>query len=328
MGAEHRPDDAGGKPFMEQVFEDQAGPPPSPPPVSASPDPSDVDVAAEADADGDLVPESAPEQASDDAAELAGQEPETPAGQPVTEQGHEQGQAFIDQVFEDQSRPPKQAELMALGLAVPEPGAAAEADAGDLSGDATTDVEKATASEPAPVVVAELSLAEQTLVDEAMKKSGLIWVSTPAVPAGRAFWHSWLDSTAYLLTGPGEQPDPGWTAGSQVSVLVRSKDNAHRLVTWDAIVTPVDPADDDWEAATTALAAGRLNLSESAQAPSRWASGTARVYRLQSTGTIGEGPGSYADASHRAAPVPTSATTTVGKPWVLHKRGHSGRPLS
>ncbi len=182
--------------------------------------------------------------------------------------------------------------------------------------------------DPEPRAPAELSASEQALVGEAMKKSGLIWVTTPAVPAGRAFWHVWLDETAYVLTGPDEQPDPEWPDGAPVSVLVRSKDNVHRLVTWDAIVTAVDPGDEDWQAAATALAAGRLNLSDSQRAPQRWAAGSARIYRLTSTGTLGERPGSYSDASHRAAPLATSATTTVGKPWVLHKRGGSGRSLS
>jgi hypothetical protein len=249
----------------------------------------------------------------------------------------EEHKPFIDQVFEDQARELSPEEAAELGLPLPD-----EADDPDeleevdppaeslLPADSVVAGSAGLAEpevvEPPPPV--ELADDDRALVDEAMKKSGLIWVTTPAMPSGRAFWHAWLAPTAYLLTGPGEQPDPDWPEGSPVSVLVRSKDNAHRLVSWDAIITRVDPADDDWDAATAALVAGRLNLRESQTAPARWAEGGALVYRLQPAGTLGERPGTYSDASHREAPVPTTATTVTGKPWVLHKRGHSGRPLS
>lgn len=255
----------------------------------------------------------------------------------------EEHKPFIDQVFEDQGRELSPEEAAQLGLPLPvEPEASFwGADAHDPEASPAETAEGAEAAaepepvpepepepEPEPPTPADLPDDERALVDEAMKKSGLIWVTTPAMPSGRAFWHAWLTPTAYLLTGAGEQPDPDWTDGSPVSVLIRSKDNAHRLVSWDAVVTRVDPADEDWDAATTALVAGRLNLRESDSAPARWAEGGATVYRLQPAGTLGEKPGSYSDSSHREAPVATAATTVTSKPWVLHKRGHSGRPLS
>lgn len=176
--------------------------------------------------------------------------------------------------------------------------------------------------------VSEPPMETQALVDEAFKKAGLIWVTTPAAPLGHAFWHVWVGSVAYVLTGPGEQPDPRLADGDDVAVVVRSKDTWHRLLTLTAKASRLRPDDADWAAATTALAGSRLNLHDSEHAPERWADELFAVYRLEPTGEISEAPGNYSAESHRAAPVPSPATTQGKKPWVVHKRGHSGRPLS
>ncbi|MQA96363.1 MAG: hypothetical protein GEV11_17580, partial [Streptosporangiales bacterium] len=48
------------------------------------------------------------------------------------------------------------------------------------------------------------------LLDEAMKKSGLVWIT---VPGGRPSpaWYVWRAPAAYILTDGGEQPVPGLT---------------------------------------------------------------------------------------------------------------------
>ncbi len=171
-------------------------------------------------------------------------------------------------------------------------------------------------------------LLDEALLDEAMKKSGVIWVTTPAEPRGRGFWYVWLERTAYVLTGPGEQPDPGWADGAAVTVIARSKDTTERLVTFAASASRLTPDAADWDAASVALAAGRLNLAAADSAPARWASGSAVLYRLRPIGSLVERPGHYSSESHRAAPLPSPATTQGKKPWILHKRGGSGRPLS
>ena len=86
-------------------------------------------------------------------------------------------------------------------------------------------------------------------MDEAMKKSGLIWVSTPDQPGGRAFWHAWLDGEVYLLTGSGEQPDPDWSREARpvVEVARAQQGQPASPVTWDAIVTRCRPRRRDWE---------------------------------------------------------------------------------
>lgn len=163
------------------------------------------------------------------------------------------------------------------------------------------------------------------LVAEALRKSALLWLVPPGAGRHSAYWHAEVNGTAYLLSGPGEQPDAEVADGDTVRVLVRSKDNGHRLVTFDATVRRLRPDDDDWPAATSALASNRLNLRSAPTAPARWRDPAFRLYRLIPTGTVHEQPGEYTDASHTAAPVPTPATTAQPRPFVLHRR-HTRRP--
>lgn len=67
-------------------------------------------------------------------------------------------------------------------------------------------------------------LLGQALIEEATKKSGLVWVQGPDGPA-RALWHVWHEGAACLIgDGPGEQPLPGLADGAEARVTVRSKD--------------------------------------------------------------------------------------------------------
>src|SRR4051794_28611319 len=65
--------------------------------------------------------------------------------------------------------------------------------------------------------------ALSTLLDEATKKSGLVWVR-PAGQGQRAHgvWHLWQDGAAYVLTGGLEQQLP--PLDDHAFVTVRSKD--------------------------------------------------------------------------------------------------------
>jgi hypothetical protein len=217
-----------------------------------------------------------------------------------------------------------------LDIAADEPPAAALADEPPAAALADQPPAAALVEEPAVVEPPrELSRFERSLVDEALKKAGLIWVRTSAAPNGRALWYVWTDGCVYVVTGGDEQPDPGLGDGDVV-VVVRSKDTMSRLLTVRCVAARVSGDDDDWAAATTELAKGRLNLREAADAPNRWLDAeTYAVYRLTpTTEAFDEGPGKYAPQSGRATPVPTQATTAGARPWVLHRRGGSGRPLS
>jgi hypothetical protein len=164
--------------------------------------------------------------------------------------------------------------------------------------------------------------ALSALVNEAAKKSDLIWVRA-AEPGYRsqAMWHLWQDGAFWLLTGGLEQPAPEDLA-ERALVTLRSKDKGSRLTTIEADVSVVDPASDDWAAIAKALQTERLNLPDSEQAQARWAR-ECTLYRLVPTGAVVETPDDPSTTAHRAAPPPTPARSRVPRPW--HLRGRPSR---
>ncbi|MFB7221111.1 hypothetical protein [Streptomyces sp. NPDC056227] len=156
------------------------------------------------------------------------------------------------------------------------------------------------------------SLLGPALVEEATKKSGLIWVRGTG-PA-RALWHVWHEGAAHLVgDGPGEQPLPaGLADGSAAEVTVRSKDKGGRLIAWTAAVMELAPHSDEWEAAVAELKGKRLNAPDAEQMTERWAR-ACRVLRL----APGESRTELPDTSHAAAPLPTPATTRRPVPDAL-----------
>ena len=147
-------------------------------------------------------------------------------------------------------------------------------------------------------------LLDQALVEEATKKSGLIWVAGPGVPA-RALWHVWHEGAACLVgDGPGEQPLPGLADGGGAEVTVRSKDKGGRLVTWPAKVVELTPGSEEWAAAVAELKGKRLNAPDGEAMTERW-SRECRVLRLEPAGATTELP----DGDLAEAPLPTPATT-------------------
>ncbi|THA71720.1 hypothetical protein E6R60_28205 [Streptomyces sp. A0642] len=153
------------------------------------------------------------------------------------------------------------------------------------------------------------TLLGPALVEEATKKSGLIWVRGTG-PA-RALWHVWHEGAAHLVgDGPGEQPLPaGLTDGATAEVTVRSKDNGGRLVAWPASVVQLAPHSEEWEAAVAELKGKRLNAPDAEQMPERWAR-ECRIIRLTPLDARTDMP----DTSGAAAPLPTTATTRLPVP--------------
>ncbi|MCX4883413.1 MULTISPECIES: hypothetical protein [unclassified Streptomyces] len=162
-------------------------------------------------------------------------------------------------------------------------------------------------------------LLDQALVEEATKKSGLIWVSGPGVPA-RALWHVWHEGAACVIgDGPGEQPLPGLADGAAAEVTVRSKDKGGRLVSWPAKVVELAPGSEVWEATVAELKGKRLNAPDGEAMPDRWAR-ECRVLRLEPAGASAPLP----DGSLAEAPLPSPATTRepmpAGLPRLLLKK--------
>ena len=171
--------------------------------------------------------------------------------------------------------------------------------------------EAAPAAPPAPD-------PQEALLAEAATKSGLLWVDVPGDRAWPA-WHVWVDGTAYVVSGPGEQALP--ELPESVVLVLRSKDTGGRLLRVAARAEPLRPEDARWEPATTALKAARLN-APAGDVVGRWAA-EATVTALVPQLPLLEGPGGYDDASGAAAPAATPATTGTWRPW--HLRGRPRR---
>ncbi|MET9546154.1 MULTISPECIES: hypothetical protein [unclassified Streptomyces] len=163
------------------------------------------------------------------------------------------------------------------------------------------------------------ALLGPALVEEATKKSGLIWVRGEGSPA-RALWHVWHEGAACLVgDGPGEQPLPGLVDGGLAEVTVRSKDKGGRVIAWTATVSELAAGSEEWEAAVAELKGKRLNALDAERMPQRWAE-ECRVVRLAPLEATTELP----SGSLAAAPLPTEATTRqavpAGLPRLLFKR--------
>ncbi|OXY98153.1 MULTISPECIES: hypothetical protein [Streptomyces] len=163
-------------------------------------------------------------------------------------------------------------------------------------------------------------LLDLALIEEASKKSGLIWVKGADAPAARALWHVWHEGAVCLVgDGPGEQPLPGLTDGGSAEVTVRSKDKGGRLVSWPATVSELAAGSPEWEATVAELKGKRLNAPDGEEMPGRWAR-ECRVLRLVPTGSVATLPSD----SLASRPLPSPATTRqpipAGLPKLLAKR--------
>ncbi|MFZ3559661.1 MULTISPECIES: hypothetical protein [unclassified Streptomyces] len=162
-------------------------------------------------------------------------------------------------------------------------------------------------------------LLDAALVEEATKKSGLIWVRGER-GVERALWHVWHEGAACLVgDGPGEQPLPDLVDGGAALVTVRSKDKGGRLVGWRAKVVELAPGTEAYEAVVGELKGKRLNAPDSETMPERWAR-ECRVVRLEPAGSTVP----VADGSLAAPPVGSPATTRnpvpAGLPKLLRRR--------
>ncbi|GAA2227938.1 hypothetical protein [Streptomyces nogalater] len=164
-------------------------------------------------------------------------------------------------------------------------------------------------------------LLDRALIEEAAKKSGLIWVRGAGAPAARALWHVWHEGAVCVVgDGPDEQPLAGLDDGGTAEVSVRSKDKGGRLVTFPVTVRELPSASEEWQATVAELKGKRLNAPDGEEMPARWAR-ECRVLRLVPAGPVAPLP----DGSLAERPVPTPVTTRAavpaGLPKLLMKRG-------
>ena len=164
----------------------------------------------------------------------------------------------------------------------------------------------------------------RALVEEACRKSALVWLRPIGTDRSQAVWHVWVDGAVHVVTGGIEQPLPDLEDGSEVDVTARSKDTWGRVATFRATVRTLTPEDAGWEAAVTELHAKRLNPPDGEAQPDRWAR-ESRVVRIEPTGRLVERPGHLPQRSLAAEP-PGSPATTRGKlPFVVGRRARRRR---
>ncbi|CAM5423242.1 hypothetical protein [Streptomyces purpurascens] len=162
-------------------------------------------------------------------------------------------------------------------------------------------------------------LLGQALIEEATKKSGLVWVQGPDGPA-RALWHVWHEGAACLIgDGPGEQPLPGLADGAEARVTVRSKDKGGRLVSWSARVTELAPGSEAWDATVAELKGKRLNAPDGEAMTGRWAR-ECRVLRLVPTGATAPLPEDSLSEPPLPSPAITRRAIPAGLPRLLLKK--------
>ncbi|RKT16061.1 hypothetical protein BX285_0386 [Streptomyces sp. 1114.5] len=174
-----------------------------------------------------------------------------------------------------------------------------------------------------PAAATADAFLDQALLEEAAKKSGLLWVRADGQDQARALWHAWHDGAVVVVGEGGEQPLHGLAPGAGAVVTVRSKDKGGRLTGWNARVVELAPESEAWRGAVEELKGKRLNAPDTDAITERWAR-ECRVLRLEPTGALTEHPGAMPDGSHAAESMPTPATTRrpipAGLPKLLFKR--------
>ncbi|MCW3842083.1 hypothetical protein ONA70_18450 [Micromonospora yasonensis] len=155
------------------------------------------------------------------------------------------------------------------------------------------------------------------LVDEAVKKAAVCWVSVGGGPA-YALWCLPLDGALLVVSGPGEQSAPGLADAATAEVTLRG-DHGGRIVTWPARVSRLRPGTEEWDTAAPLVATKRLNApGTAADLVGRWAAEGCAVNRLALGGTPVAGtdlPAESLAEPPRAAPV----VRATRKPFRLHK---------
>jgi hypothetical protein len=164
------------------------------------------------------------------------------------------------------------------------------------------------------------------LVDEAMKKAAIVWLTIPGQAsrpagstAGQPVWCLWIEGALCVVSGPGEQPAPGLADARTALVSVRG-DHGGRILTWPASVSRVAPDAPEWAGIAGQLAAKRLNAPGTTdETVARWAADGCVVSRLTPVGDPTEMGATLADSSGAAAPRPTPASRRTANPFRLHR---------
>lgn len=155
------------------------------------------------------------------------------------------------------------------------------------------------------------------LVDEAMKKAAIAWVSV-AGGGGQPVWCMPAAGALWVVTGPGEQQLPGLSGARHALVTLRG-DHGGRIVTWQASVTRLPPGTEQWDQIAPQLAAKRLNApGDIAGQVARWAS-ECEIHQLTPSGVVTEAGPTLPSGSLAEPPRDTPARHRTRNPFRLHR---------
>jgi hypothetical protein len=157
------------------------------------------------------------------------------------------------------------------------------------------------------------------VLDEALKKAALAWISVGDGPA-LGLWCMPLDGSLLVVSGPGEQHAPGLAEATRATVRLRG-DTGGLIVVSEMAVQRLTPGTDEWTEAAPQLAQKRLNASGSAaEVAARWAESGATVVRL--TPPAEDPPVTAPNlptTSGAAPPRDTPARVETRRPFRLHR---------
>ena len=151
------------------------------------------------------------------------------------------------------------------------------------------------------------------LVTEAMKKAAIAWLGLADLPP-YPVWCLWVDGALFVVSGPGEQPEPGLAEATAVTVTARG-DHGGQIIAWRAQAERVDPESETWAAVVPQLAGKRLNSASTGQLAQQWATQCV-VTRLV---PLDEPPDARPEGSLAATPRPSPAVRVTRKPFRLHR---------
>ena len=156
------------------------------------------------------------------------------------------------------------------------------------------------------------------VLDEALKKAALAWISVGGGPA-LALWCMPLEGSLIVVSGAGEQFAPGLAEAERATVRLRG-DNGGLIVVTEATVSRLAPGTEDWDTIAPQLAAKRLNASGTAeQVAARWVETGCAVVRVTPVADqVVARPDLPTDAGAEP-PRETPARVEVRRPFRLHR---------
>ncbi|GIF06146.1 hypothetical protein [Actinoplanes siamensis] len=156
------------------------------------------------------------------------------------------------------------------------------------------------------------------VLDEAVKKASIAWVSVDGGPA-YAVWCMPVETSLAVVTGPGEQHAPGLGEATRAEMRLRG-DHGGLIVRTEAVVSRLEPGGDEWAQIAPQLAAKRLNASGTAEeVVARWADSGCAVLRLTPVEDSLVAAPDLGDEPGAASPRETPARVATRRPFRLHK---------